>query len=100
MTEEKETVATGEKEVVVVGLSNSLKLMTFSAFVFVCMCAFFTSLALTPGVEVSHLILASGAIGITLFISFFMTVPYFTEQSIVYNAMNMHLKTTQSEEIK
>lgn len=86
-----------EKEVTVVGMSDSLKLMTFSGFAFVCMCALFTALAINPSTEWSHLIIASGGLGSTLFIAMYMITRYFTEQSIVYNAMNMHLKSHEEQ---
>jgi ABC-type nickel/cobalt efflux system permease component RcnA len=85
MTEEK------PREVIVVGMSNSLKLMAFSIFLFGCMCSLFTALLINPATEASHMIIASAALGIILMISIYMIMRYFTEQSIVYNAMNMHI---------
>ena len=84
------------KEVVVVGMSDSLKLMAFSAFVFVCMCSLFTALALDPTTLVSVLIIGSAGLGITLIVTIYMIMRYFTEQAIVYNAMNMHLESSNN----
>jgi hypothetical protein len=90
--EEKMTeIKTEPKEVVVVGMSDSLKLMAFSAFVFTCMCSLFTALLINPLTEASIMIICGAGFGITLFIMIYMTFRYFTEQSIVYNSMNMHL---------
>jgi len=86
-----------QKEVVVVGMSDSLKLMAFSVFLFMCMCSLFTALAISPSTEASHLVVASAALGLIFLISIYMIMRYFTEQSVVYNAMNMHL-TAEPEE--
>jgi hypothetical protein len=86
-----------EKEVVVVGMSDSLKLMAFSVFLFMCMCSLFTALAINPTTEASHLVIASAGLGLIFLISIYMIMRYFTEQSVVYNAMNMHLKTETDE---
>lgn len=88
------------KEVVVVGMSDSLKLMAFSVFLFMCMCSLFTALAINPATEASHLVIASAGLGLILMISVFMIMRYFTEQSIVYNAMNMHMTTEAEDETK
>jgi uncharacterized membrane protein len=85
------------KEVVVVGMSDSLRLMAFSAFAFVCMCALFTALFLNADTTFSVIIIASAGLGATLIIAMYMIMRYFTEQSIVYNAMNVHLKSTQCD---
>lgn len=86
-----------QKEVVVVGMSDSLKLMAFSVFLFICMCALFTALAINPATNVATIIAASAGLGLLLLISVFMIMRYFTEQSIVYNAMNMHIKAEPDE---
>jgi hypothetical protein len=82
-----------KKEVVVVGMSDSLRLMAVSIFLFMCMCALFTALAINPATEPSNIVVASAGLGLIFLISIFMIMRYFTEQSIVYNAMNMHMKT-------
>ena len=87
----------GEREVVVVGMSDSLKLMAFSVFLFICMCAMFTVLAINPETNVATLAVASSGLGLLFLISIFMIMRYFTEQAIVYNAMNMHIKTEPDE---
>ena len=79
------------KEVTVVGMSDSLKYMAFSAFAFVCMCSLFTALALDPATVVSILIIGSAGLGITLLVTIYMIMRYFTEKAIVYNAMNLHM---------
>jgi hypothetical protein len=86
------------KEVVVVGMSDSLKLMAFSAFVFICMCSLFTALAIDPNTMVSILIAGSGGLGAAFIVTTYMIMRYFTEQSIVYNAMNIHLEASHSSE--
>jgi len=84
------------KEVVVVGMSDSLKLMAFSAFAFVCMCSLFTALALDAATSPSILIIGSAGVGIALVVTIYMIMRYFTEQSIVYNAMNIHLESSNN----
>jgi len=85
------------REVIVVGMSRSLTLMIIAAASFFAMCVVFTSLFIW---EFDPLItsLVGGVLGITLFATMFMTMRYFTEQSIVYNAMNMHLKSDEKNE--
>jgi len=84
------------KEVVVVGMSDSLRLMAFSSFAFVCMCGLFTALATDPNTLISILIIGSAGLGITLVVTIYMIMRYFTEQAIVYNAMNMHLESSNN----
>jgi len=98
MVDEKITETKEEpREVVVVGMSRSLTLMIIAAASFFAMCVVFTSLFIW---EFDPLItsLVGGVLGITLFATIFMTMRYFTEQSIVYNAMNMHLKSDEKDE--
>lgn len=96
MVEEKE-IKEEPREVIVVGMSRSLTLMVIAAASFFAMCVVFTSLFIW---EFDPLItsLVGGVLGITLFATIFMTMRYFTEQSIVYNAMNMHLKSDEKDE--
>ena len=84
------------KEVVVVGMSRSLTLMIIAVAAFFCMCVVFTSLLIWD-FDPSVTAMSGGVLGITLYVTIFMTMRYFTEQSIVYNAMNMHLKTEKEE---
>lgn len=84
------------KEVVVVGMSRSLTLMIIAVAAFFSMCVVFTSLLIWE-FDPSITALTAGVLGITLYVTIFMTMRYFTEQSIVYNAMNMHLKAEKEE---
>jgi hypothetical protein len=88
----KTDIENGTKEVVVVGMSRSLTLMVIAVAAFFAMCVVFTSLLLW-NFDPSITALTGGVLGVTLYVVIFMTMRYFTEQSIVYNAMNMHLKS-------
>jgi len=94
MTEEIKTDDT--REVVVVGMSRSLTLMIIAVAAFFCLCVVFTSLILW-NFDPSVTAMTGGVLGISLYVTIFMTMRYFTEQSIVYNAMNMHLKAESDE---
>lgn len=96
MTEEIIETKEEPREVVVVGLSRSLTLMIIAAASFFAMCVVFTSLVLWK-FDILITSMVGGVLGITLFVTMFMTMRYFTEQSIVYNAMNMHLKSDEEE---
>jgi hypothetical protein len=80
------------EEVVVVGMSRSLALMIVAASAFFGMCVIFTSLLLW-NFDPTITSFTAGVLGFTAFGTIFMTMRYFTEQAIVYNAMNFHLKT-------
>ena len=98
MVDEKITETKEEpREVVVLGMSRSLTLMIIAAASFFAMCVVFTSLIIWA-FEPLITSLVGGVLGITLFATIFMTMRYFTEQSIVYNAMNMHLKSEEKNE--
>lgn len=93
---EVEETKTEPREVVVVGMSRSITLMVIAVAAFFCMCVVFTSL-LIWNFDSTITAMTGGVLGITLYVTIFMTMRYFTEQSIVYNAMNMHLKAEEAE---